>query len=267
MGVVNVTPDSFSDGGQFFAPGDAIAHGLALARAGAAVLDVGGESTRPGANPVDAAEETRRVVPVLRALATDAGVPVSIDTTKAEVARAALEVGARMVNDVSGGTRDPEMRSVVADGGAAFVVMHMRGTPQTMQQHVDYGDVVTEVGDGLRTLVADAVAAGIDPAAVWADPGIGFAKTAEQNVELLRALPALGSRVGAPLLVGVSRKSFLGKLLGDLNEERDDATLATTIWSFLHGAAMVRVHDVESSRRAIELLDVMEHMTPEGRAA
>jgi dihydropteroate synthase len=267
MGVVNVTPDSFSDGGRFFTPDAAIAHGLALAGSGAAVLDIGGESTRPGAEPVAAAEEMRRVVPVVRALAADTDAVVSIDTTKAEVAHAALEAGARMVNDVSGGTRDPKMRALVAGSDAAYVVMHMRGTPQTMQQHAEYGDVVAEVGDALRGLVADAVAAGVHPAALWADPGIGFAKTAEHNVELLRALPQLSSTVGAPLVVGASRKSFLGKLLGDTSEDRDDATLATTVWGFLHGAAIVRVHDVESSRRAIELLDVMERMTPEGRAA
>jgi dihydropteroate synthase len=267
MGVVNVTPDSFSDGGRFFASDDAIAQGLALARAGAAVLDVGGESTRPGAEPVDAAEEIRRVVPVVRAMAAQADVPVSIDTTKAAVARAALEAGARIVNDVSGGTRDPEMRSLVAESGAGYVVMHTRGTPQTMQQQAQYTDVVAEVGDALRGLVADAVAAGVDASAIWADPGIGFAKNAEHNIALLHALPQLSSKVGAPLVVGVSRKSFLGKLVGDVNEDRDDATLATTVWSFLHGAAIVRVHDVESSRRAIELLDVMERMTPEGRAA
>jgi dihydropteroate synthase len=267
MGVVNATPDSFSDGGRFYAPDAAIAHGLALAAAGAAVLDIGGESTRPGAEPVDAVEEMRRVVPVVRALAADTDAAVSIDTTKAEVARAALDAGALMVNDVSGGTRDPGMRALVARGDAAYVVMHMRGTPQTMQQQANYGDVVAEVGVALRELVTDAVAAGIDPSAIWADPGIGFAKTSEHNLDLLRALPQLSSTVGAPLIVGASRKSFLGKVLGDASEDRDDATLATTVWSFLHGVAIVRVHDVESSRRAIELLDVMERMTPEGRAA
>src|SRR5690242_252445 len=207
MGVVNVTPDSFSDGGRFLDPDAAITHGRALARAGAAILDVGGESTRPGAEPVDAVEEIRRVVPVVRALARDTDAVVSIDTTKSEVARAALEGGARMVNDVSGGTRDPEMRGLVASSDAAYVVMHMRGTPQTMQQHAEYGNVVDEVGDALRGLVSNAVAAGVDPAAIWADPGIGFAKNAEHNLELLRALPQLSATAGVPLVVGVSRKS------------------------------------------------------------
>ena len=267
MGVVNVTPDSFSDGGRYLAADDAIAHGLALARAGASVLDVGGESTRPGAEPVDAAEELRRVVPVVRALASDAGVPVSIDTTKAEVARAALNAGARLVNDVSGGSHDPAMLSVVAECAAAYVVMHMRGTPRTMRELTHYEDVVDEVSSVLHDLVARAVAAGVDPNSVWADPGIGFAKTAEQNVELLQALPRIAGAVGVPLLVGTSRKSFLAALQGDTNDDRDDATLAMTVWSFVRGAAMVRVHDVESSRRAVELLDVMEQVTPEGRAA
>jgi len=267
MGIVNVTPDSFSDGGRYLDASSAVAHGLALAHAGAAIIDVGGESTRPGAAPVDVNEELRRVLPVVRALVADAGVPVSIDTTKAAVAAAALAVGAAMVNDVSGGTRDPQMLSVVADANAAFVAMHMRGTPQTMQNETNYDDVVSEVGNVLCARVEAAVSAGIDPRAVLADPGIGFAKNAEHNLALMRALPELAARAGVPLVVGTSRKSFLGRLLGDIDADRDDATLATTIWSFLHGAAVVRVHDVEHSRRAIELLEVLERVTQNGLAA
>jgi dihydropteroate synthase len=267
MGVVNVTPDSFSDGGRFFEATAAIEHGLQLARAGAAILDVGGESTRPGAEPVDGAEELRRVLPVVAALARDAGVPVSVDTTKASVARAALDAGAAVVNDVSGGLADAEMLGVVADARAGFVAMHMRGNPRTMQQEARYDDVVLEVGDALRDRVARAIAAGVPVGSILADPGIGFAKTAEHNVALLRALPDLVAAAGAPLVVGASRKSFLGSILGDAGAPRDDATLATTVWCFLHGAAVVRVHDVESSRRAAELLDVLEHATPEGVAA
>jgi dihydropteroate synthase len=266
MGVVNVTPDSFSDGGRFADAAAAVAHGRRLAAEGAAILDVGGESTRPGADPVDAAEELRRTQRVVRDLVAT-GVPVSIDTTKASVAAGALEAGAAIVNDVSGGTADPGLLRVVADAGAMLVVMHMRGTPQTMTAEAHYEDVVREVGDELRARVDAAVAAGVRADSILADPGIGFAKTAEHNLDLLRALPQLSSTVGAPLIVGASRKSFLGKVLGDASEDRDDATLATTVWSFLHGVAIVRVHDVESSRRAIELLDVMERMTPEGRAA
>jgi dihydropteroate synthase len=267
MGIVNVTPDSFSDGGRFLDADAAIAHARGLAGAGAAILDIGGESTRPGADPVDAYEEIRRVVPVIEALVADSAVPVSVDTTKAVVAAAALAAGAAMVNDVSGGTADDEMLAVVADANAAFVAMHMRGNPRTMQRETEYADVVGEVGDALRGRVTRAIEAGVNERAILADPGIGFAKNAEQNVALLRALPELGARAGVPLLVGTSRKSFLGRLLGDLNAERDDATLATTIWNFMLGAAVVRVHDVAASQRAIELLDVMERATQNGLAA
>jgi dihydropteroate synthase len=267
MGIVNVTPDSFSDGGLHFAIDDAITHGRALFAAGAAIVDVGGESTRPGAEPVAEAEELRRVVPVVRALAAD-NVRVSVDTTKAAVAAAALDAGAVMVNDVSGGSADPDMLSVVADARSAFVAMHMRGTPRTMQQEATYGDVVRDVGIELRARVDGAIARGIDPAAIFADPGIGFAKTAEQSVALLRALPELAVKVGVPLVVGASRKSFLGAVLGkDSASDRDDATLATTVWCFMQGVTMVRVHAVEASARASALLDVLARATPEGVAA
>jgi dihydropteroate synthase len=267
MGVVNVTPDSFSDGGTYLDAGAAIAHGLALAAAGAAVIDVGGESTRPGADPVDADEELRRVLPVVRALVEQVHVPVSIDTTKSVVARAALDAGARMVNDVSGGTADPEMLRVVAGANAGYIAMHMRGTPRTMRDLANYTDVVAEVGSELRVRVDRAVEAGIDARSVLADPGIGFAKTADHNLALLRALPELTVRVGVPLVVGTSRKSFLGAVVGDDRGGRDDATLATTVWCFEQGVAMVRVHDVAGSRRAVELLEVIERATPEGMAA
>jgi dihydropteroate synthase len=259
MGVVNVTPDSFSDGGRYLDPDVAIEHGLALAAAGAALLDVGGESTRPDAEPVDVSEEQGRIVPVVRALAAEANVPVSVDTTKAEVAAVALDAGAEMVNDVSGGTADSRMRSMVAESGAAYVAMHSRGTPRTMKQLAHYGDPVFEVGAELRARIVAAVDAGIDPARLLGDPGIGFAKTAEQNVALLRALPDLASQAGVPLLVGTSRKSFLARLIDDEDlDARDDATLATTVWCFEQGAAVVRVHDVAASRRAVELLEVIE---------
>ena len=268
MGIVNVTPDSFSDGGTFFDPDTAIAHGIALAAAGASVIDVGGESTRPGAEPVDLDEELRRVLPVVRGITAQVSVPVSIDTTKAAVARAAIDSGAQMVNDVSGGAADPDMLTVVAGAGAAYVAMHMRGTPRTMQQEAHYTDVVREVGDELQARVADAIEAGIDARALLADPGIGFAKTAEQNVALLRALPDIAARVGVPLLVGVSRKSFLARIVGDDDRAgRDDATLAATVWCFEQGAALVRVHDVGASRRAVALLEALERATPEGMAA
>jgi len=267
MGIVNVTPDSFSDGGRYVEPAAAIAHGLELAVAGAVIVDVGGESTRPGAEPVAADEELRRVVPVVAGLVAD-GVSVSIDTTKSVVARAALDAGAVMVNDVSGGTADPEMLRVVAESGAAYVAMHRRGTPRTMQQQVQYDDVVADVCNEMRARLDAARAAGIDARSLLADPGIGFAKTAEQNLALLHALPEIAARVSAPLLVGASRKSFLARFTGDDDAAaRDDATLATTVWAFERGAAMVRVHDVEGSRRAAELLDVLERATPDGLAA
>ena len=270
MGIVNVTPDSFSDGGSYFDPDAAIVHGLALADAGAAVIDVGGESTRPGAEPVDADEELRRVVDVVRAIAAQTPVPVSIDTTKAIVARAALDAGAVMVNDVSGGTADPDMLALVAEAGAAYVAMHTRGTPRTMQSEAQYSDVVHEVAAELRARVDRALGAGIDPRALLADPGIGFAKTVDHNLALLRALPELAARVGVPLLVGTSRKSFLARLADVARDDesgRDDATLATTVWCFTQGAALVRVHDVAGSRRAVELLETIERATPEGMAA
>jgi dihydropteroate synthase len=263
MGVVNVTPDSFSDGGQFLDPTAAIAHGRALTEAGAAILDIGGESTRPGAEPVSAEEELARVLPVVRALA-EGPVPVSIDTAKAEVAAAALEAGARMVNDVTGGA-DPAMLALVARTGAAYVAMHMRGTPRTMQQLADYDDVVRDVSGALRARVEAALAAGVAREGLLTDPGIGFAKTLEHNVALLRALPEIASATGVPMLVGTSRKSFLARLSGEAG--RDDATLATTVWSFEMGAAVVRVHDVAASARAVALLDVLERATPEGMAA
>jgi dihydropteroate synthase len=268
MGIVNVTPDSFSDGGRYLDADAAVRHGLALAAAGAAVIDVGGESTRPGAEPVDEDEELRRVLPVVRALAAQGPAPVSVDTTKAAVAEAALGAGAVMVNDVSGGAADRAMLAVVARAGAAYVAMHMRGTPRTMQQHTHYADVVRDVGDELRSCVDRAIDAGVDARALLADPGIGFAKTAEQNVALLRALPQVAVRVGVPLLVGTSRKSFLSRIARvDDQAGRDDATLATTVWCFEQGAALVRVHDVAGSQRAVELLGTLERATPEGMAA
>ena len=268
MGVVNVTPDSFSDGGRFGDPEAAVAHGIRLAGAGASLLDVGGESTRPGAAPVDADEELRRTRTVVRELAACTSVPVSIDTTKARVAAGALEAGASMVNDVSGGVADPDMLRVVADAGVMFVVMHTRGTPLTMVEEARYDDVVLEVARELRARVDAAIAAGIRPEMILADPGIGFAKNAGQSFTLLAALPELAARVEVPLVVGASRKSLFNRVLGDTPvEAREEATLATTVWSFMHGAAVVRVHDVATSARAVRLLDTLERASQQGMAA
>ncbi len=276
MGIVNVTPDSFSDGGTYLDPDAAITHGLALAEAGAAVIDVGGESTRPGAEPVDADEELRRVLDVVRAIAAQTPVPVSIDTTKAVVARAALDAGAVMVNDVSGGTADPDMLGLVASAGAAYVAMHNRGNPRTMQREAQYAAVVHEVADELRTRIDRALEAGVDPQALLADPGIGFAKTVEHNLALLRALPELAARVGMPLTGrhvaqvvprAVATGADVPPSMPTTSAGRDDATLATTVWCFEQGAALVRVHDVAGSRRAVDLLDALDRATPEGMAA
>ena len=250
MGVVNVTPDSFSDGGRYLDPEAAIAHGVELARDGAAVLDVGGESTRPGAEPVEADAELQRVVPVVEGLQAAVDVPISIDTTKAAVAEAAIAAGATIVNDVSAGRHDPRMLGVCAASGVGYVAMHMLGEPRTMQDDPRYEDVVREVGDFLVERLAAARAAGIAERALMADPGIGFGKTLEHNLTLLAHLQDLRARAGVPLLVGTSRKGFLGRLTGeDRADARDDATLATVVWSLDHGASMVRVHDV---RRAVQ---------------
>jgi dihydropteroate synthase len=259
MGVVNVTPDSFSDGGLYLDPDAAIAHGIALCDAGAAVLDVGGESTRPGAAPVAAAEETARVVPVIRALTAQTPVPVSVDTTKAEVAVRAIEAGATIVNDVSAGRHDPSLMGVVADAGAGYVVMHMQGEPRTMQDDPRYDDVVVEVGTFLAQRLDAARAAGVANESLMADPGIGFGKRPAHNLTLLADVGALVERVGVPVLVGASRKTFIGRALGvDEPAARDDGTLATVVWALDQGATMVRVHDARGARRAVDLLDALE---------
>jgi dihydropteroate synthase len=268
MGVVNVTPDSFSDGGLFLDPRLAVAHGRELVAAGADLLDVGGESTRPGADPVASDEELRRVLPVVEALASDGAVPVSIDTSKAVVARAALRAGATIVNDVTAGTGDPDLFAAVADAGAALLVMHMQGEPRTMQRAPHYDDVTREVLEFLTGRLDAARDAGVRADALLADPGIGFGKTMAHNVELLARLADLVTGVGVPVVVGASRKTFLGTLTGDTDpSRRDEATLATTVWSFTQGARIVRVHDVAMSARIARLLGVMERATPSGVAA
>lgn len=258
MGVLNVTPDSFSDGGRFLAPDAAIAHGIELATAGAAVLDVGGESTRPGAEPVDLRTELERVIPVIKGLAAAVTVPISIDTTKAAVAEAAMGAGATVVNDVSAGLADPQMLSVVAAGGTGYVAMHMQGRPRTMQHDPKYRDVVRDVTEFLLTRLDAARAAGIHEDALMADPGIGFGKTIEHNLELLANLPELIAGVVVPVLVGTSRKSFLGRLV-DVDEAAalDDATLATVMWALERGAAMVRVHDVRGAVQVAAVLGAL----------
>lgn len=243
MGVVNVTPDSFSDGGRFFDAGRAVEHGLRLAAEGAAILDVGGESTRPGAEPVPVDEELRRVIPVVKSLAAATDAAVSIDTSKAAVAREALAAGASVVNDVTGLQGDPEMLGVVAASDCRVGVMHMQGEPRTMQGDPRYDDVVGEVMAYLAERRNALEAVGIDRERLLLDPGIGFGKTLEHNLELLRRIAEF-HELGCPLLVGHSRKRFLGQVLGDPDADRTGATLGVSVYLASQGVQVVRVHDV-----------------------
>ena len=249
MGVVNVTPDSFSDGGLFLDADNAIAHGTELATEGADILDIGGESTRPGAEPVSADEELRRVLPVIEGLA-DAGTQISIDTSKAAVASAALKGGAALVNDVTALRGDPRMVEVLAESGVECCLMHMLGEPRTMQDEPRYGDVVSEVKAFLSERMAFAVANGIAEEQIILDPGIGFGKTIEHNLELLRRLDELVA-LGRPVLVGFSRKSFLGRITGREVDERLASTIAVNVLAYERGARVFRVHDVAPTKDAL----------------
>ncbi len=257
MGIVNVTPDSFSDGGRYLDADRAIECGVRLAGEGADILDIGGESTRPGAEPVAADEELRRVLPVLRALREKTSALLSIDTMKAPVARAALGAGAHIINDVTGLCGDPEMIRLASTCDAGLVVMHMQGTPRSMQQHPEYRDVVAEVSEFFSGRLAAIERAGIDLRRVVLDPGFGFGKTLDHNLALLRALPEL--RVGGrPLLIGVSRKSMFGRLVGgDKMEDRDWPTVALTSFAREHGAAIVRVHDARPNIEAMRMTEAI----------
>lgn len=244
MGIVNATPDSFSDGGRFLDPAAAVAHGLALEAEGAAILDVGGESTRPGSEPVAEQEELRRVVPVIEGLvASGARAQLSIDTAKLAVARAAVDAGATYVNDVTAFRRDPELAGLVAERGLDCCLVHMRGEPRTMQDDPRYDDVVSEVKAFLEERLAFAVAEGVPEERIQLDPGIGFGKTVAHNLELLRRLDELVA-LGRPVLVGVSRKGFLGRLTGRPVGERGAATIAANLMAFTRGATVFRVHEV-----------------------
>jgi dihydropteroate synthase len=257
MGIVNVTPDSFSDGGRYLQTDAAIAHALEMVRQGADLLDVGGESTRPGSEPITLEEELRRVVPVAAALTKATDVPISIDTSKAEVARACLEAGAHTINDVTGLTGDPRMAEVVRDHRAGVIVMHMQGTPATMQIAPAYDEVVTDLlryfADRLQSLQAD----GIAPDAIAIDPGIGFGKTREHNIALLARL-AKFTELGRPICLGVSRKGFLGKLLDRPLDERLAGSLAAAAYGLAQGAAQIlRVHDVGPTRDLVRVWEVL----------
>jgi dihydropteroate synthase len=250
MGVVNVTPDSFSDGGLYLDVDAAVAHGGELVAEGADLVDVGGESTRPGASPVDEATELERVVPVVERLAT-AGNVVSIDTRKAPVAEAALQAGARIVNDVSAFRHDPSMAGLVADAGAGCCLMHMLGDdPRTMQADPHYDDVVSDVKAFLEERLAFAVDEGVREDRVWLDPGIGFGKTVDHNLELLRRLDEIVA-IGRPVVIGTSRKSFLGRLTGRSEREREHGTVATNVIAYERGARVFRVHDARATVDAL----------------
>jgi len=256
MGIVNVTPDSFSDGGLYASPEVALAHARQLVADGADVIDVGGESTRPGALPVDAATERARVVPVIEALRAETDLPISVDKTKAEVAAAALAVGADMVNDVSAGRFDDAMLPLVAERDAAIVLMHMRVVPATMQDAPIYGDVVAEVAAFLAARAEAARAAGIAAGRIWVDPGIGFGKRREHNLALLAGLERLVA-LGYPVVVGASRKEFLGSLSGASLDERLAPSLAAAVLAAAAGARALRVHDVAATRTALAIANAV----------
>lgn len=251
MGILNVTPDSFSDGGRYTTQETALLQARDLIQQGADILDIGGESTRPGAVPVTAEDELRRVLPVIESIRAEFAIPLSIDTTKAQVARAALQAGASIVNDISGLTFDPEMARVCADSQAGIVAMHIQGTPQTMQLNPSYVDVVAEVHDFLQQRMNHLQQSGIDPETILLDPGIGFGKTALHNVELLRAIRRLRD-IGRPLLIGHSRKRFLAKILAQPLDERTSGTIGVSVAAAFLGADVLRVHEVAASRQAWE---------------
>ncbi len=261
MGVVNVTPDSFSDGGKFLSPDEAVRRALALVEEGADIIDVGGESTRPrsraygeGASDVDAEEELRRVLPVIREVSGLTDTPLSIDTTKAFVARRALEAGATLVNDVSGFRFDPEMPAAIAAADASAVVMHMQGTPQTMQNNPVYTNLFGEILEALGASVRLGEQAGVRQ--MFVDPGIGFGKSLEHNLRIIAGLETFKS-LGYPVLVGPSRKSFIGSLLDLPVDQRLEGTLAAVVACVLHGASAVRVHDAREAKRAVTIADAI----------
>lgn len=256
MGILNITPDSFSDGGRYFSIDAALAGAEALLQEGADILDVGGESTRPGSEPVSASEEMERVVPVIAALRRNFTCPISVDTYKAAVAEAAIESGAAIVNDISGLTFDARMAGVVACSGAGVVIMHIRGTPRDMQKDPHYEDVTGEVGSWLAGQVALALAAGVEREQIVIDPGLGFGKRLEDNFTLLRELDRL-SDLGLPILAGPSRKSFIGRVLDLPAGERVEGTAAAVTAAILHGARIVRVHDIKAVKRTALIADAI----------
>jgi dihydropteroate synthase len=256
MGVLNVTPDSFSDGGLFFDKDEAIAHGLKMAQEGADIIDIGGESTRPGSKPLGLEEELRRVLPVIEALSREVKVPISIDTYKSEVAQRAIDSGAQIINDISGLHFDPELAHVAAKGDIPIVLMHIRGTPETMQKDVHYDSLFSEIIQYLKDGIQRAESAGLDPEQVVIDPGIGFGKTPGDNLLIIKNLSEFRI-LGKPILLGTSRKTFIGKILDAQIGERLEGTLSSIAISILNGAHIIRCHDILQAKRAIAVVDAI----------
>ncbi|MBM4306701.1 MAG: dihydropteroate synthase [Deltaproteobacteria bacterium] len=256
MGVLNITPDSFSDGGLFFDKDKAIAHGLKMVQEGADIIDIGGESTRPGSKPLGLEEELRRVLPVIDVLSRESGVPVSIDTYKSEVASRAIDSGAEIINDISGLRFDPELASVAAKTHTPIILMHIRGTPETMQRDVHYDSLFSEIIAYLKESIRRAESAGVDPEQIVVDPGIGFGKTLEDNLNIIKHLPEFRI-LGKPILLGTSRKTFIGKILDAGPDQRLEGTISSIAIGVLNGAHIIRSHDVLQAKRAIAVADAI----------
>ena len=256
MGILNVTPDSFSDGGCYLDVERAVAHAERMVAEGATLIDIGGESSRPGASPVSISEELARILPVIRAIVDTVDVLLSVDTYKAEVARHALEAGAHLINDITALHGDTAMAAVVSEMEAGLILMHMKGTPRTMQQAPEYDDVVSEICDSLQKSIETAESQGITADRIIIDPGIGFGKTMQHNLEILKRLTEFRG-LNKPLLIGTSRKSFIGNILDLPVTERVEGTIATVCWAIAHGAEIVRVHDVKANIRAARMTDTL----------
>jgi dihydropteroate synthase len=256
MGILNVTPDSFSDGGKFFKFEDAVARGMKMVEEGADIIDVGGESTRPESDPVSTQEELSRVIPVISSLVGGTDAPISVDTYKADVARQALDAGAQMINDISALRFDPQMRNLVRESGVPVVLMHIKGTPKNMQKDPSYQNVIAEISQYLKESIQMARDAGIEAGKIIIDPGIGFGKRLQDNLNILKNLKEF-SILGCPILIGCSRKSFIGRILGLPPEERLEGSLAALAASVINGANVVRVHDVKESKRVVGILDAV----------
>lgn len=256
MGILNVTPDSFSDGGKFLSPGEAVAHALKMADEGADIIDIGGESSRPGSDPVPVDEELARVIPVISGIRQRSRIPVSIDTTRSAVARRALDAGADMINDISAGRFDPEILHVAATAGVPICLMHMKGTPKTMQNDTSYEDLMGEIRTFLASASKRAEKAGVAPDRIIVDPGIGFGKSAEDNLTIIKELDKL-SALNRTILIGPSKKSFIGKLLDLDVDDRLEATLATIGKAYRNGASIFRVHDVGPAKRFLSMLQLL----------